>query len=111
MHFDLATAVDIEPMRLLDKIEDTLMLGGWVEQPNTMPGEKFNRMDRPPVNERMVAGVWVLFPVKSGPQYESAAKALWDALNKQGIRGTPVSITGEQAYSLNAIHVWVGGKP
>ena len=111
MHFDLSTAEDIEPMRLLDKVEDALKSGGWIEQPDTSPSIKFNRMGASAVAVRTVAGVWVLFPTRSGPEYENAAKALRAALDKQGLVGNLVVISGEQSSDLNVIHVSVGGKP
>lgn len=109
--FDLSATVEIEPMRLLDKIEAALGLGGWIEQPDASPVPKFDRMNKSPVGIRTVAGVWVLYPTKSVSEYESAAKALRTALDKQGILGSLYSISGEQPYDLNVIHVWVGGKP
>jgi hypothetical protein len=110
MHFDIATAVEIEPMRLVDEIEAALGLGGWIEQIDESPVQKFNRANKPPVGERMVAGVWVLYPNWLGPEYEKAAKALRGAFDKQGIVGSLVSVGGKQPYD-SVIHVWVGGKP
>jgi hypothetical protein len=38
--FDLSATVEIEPMRLLDKIEAALGLGGWIEQSDGLTGPK-----------------------------------------------------------------------
>jgi hypothetical protein len=112
MHFDLAVTQEIEPMRLLDKIEDALTLGGWIEQPDNSPSPKFNRINKSSVGVRTIGGVWVLYPTKSGPEYENAAKALRSAFDKQGLLGSFISWVGEpQPYDLNVVHVWVGGKP
>lgn len=111
MHFDLGMTVEIEPMRLVDKIEAALALGGWIEQPDTSPIPKFDRMNKSPVGVLTVGGVWVLYPTKSGSEYESAAKTLRTALDKEGVLGSLYSISGDAPYDLNVIHVWVGGKP
>lgn len=109
MHFDVSTSLDLEPMRLLDKIEYSLTLGGWIEQPDK--SASFNRMNKSPVGVRTVAGVWILYPKRSGPEYEGAVKALRAALDKEGILGSFIALTGEQPSDLKVIHVWVGLKP
>jgi hypothetical protein len=78
--FDLSMTPEIEPMRLVDQIEAALSLGGWVEQLDISPSAKFNRLNKSPVGERTVAGVWIIYPNWLGPEYENAAKALGSRL-------------------------------
>ena len=111
MHFDLSVTQEIEPLRLLDKVEDAITLGGWIEQLDKSPVSHFDRMNKSMVGIRTVLGVWVLYPQKSGPEFERAAKALRDALDKQNLTGSFLAISGDEPYNLDAIHVWVGGKP
>jgi hypothetical protein len=111
MHFDLSMTTELEPMRLLDKIEDALRLGEWIESPYSGSVASFNRVNRPNVGVRNVAGVWVLYPKPSGPTYEKAAKALREALDSEGIVGSFITIDPGGPGDLNAIHVWVGEKP
>jgi hypothetical protein len=111
MHFDLSMTTEIEPMRLLDKVEDSLILGEWIEQPPSSGFSVFNRMGKPNVAVHTVAGVWVLYPKKSGPEFEKAAKALRAALDAEGLVGSFITIDPGDPSDLGAIHVWVGGKP
>ena len=109
--FDLSMHVEVEPMRLLDKIEDALLAAGWKEQPVSDGGQTFNRMNRPAVGERTVAGVWVMYPVQSGPPFDKAAEALVDALRDKKIGTALIRVDPGDKSDLGVIHIWVGGKP
>lgn len=59
MHFDLAMHQDLEPMRLLDKVENALILAGWQEAPPPPGITLFERGNRPHVAIRTMAGIWI----------------------------------------------------
>jgi hypothetical protein len=111
-HFDLSLTPTLEPLRLLEKIEAGLKQAGWAEE---RPDPSIIAFDRGggavPVSERTVAGVWVIFPDKSGPRYIAAGKALSAALRAQGINGNEIELTGTDPTDLGRVHVWVGEKP
>lgn len=112
MHFDLEMHQDIEPLRLLDKIENALLLAGWLEQPPRADHQQFDRITRPKVAVgRTVAGVWILWSEGSGDRSKSAAKTLRDALDDDGVAASFVTVLKPDAYDLDKIHVWVGAKP
>lgn len=111
VHFDLAVHQDVEPMRLLDKIENALLLAGWQEKDPPPGVPMFNRLGRSPVGVRTVAGIWVQYPEKSGEPFKSAAITLADALRDNGLVVSEVHITGSDPIDLDKIHVWVGAKP
>ena len=112
MHFDLEMHQDIEPMRLLDKIENALLLAGWEEQPPRSDHQTFDRVNRSKVAiGRTVAGVWVLWPQPSSEPFKSAADALVKALRDNGITATLVTATHPDAYDSDKIHIWVGARP
>ncbi len=108
--FDLAVHVEIEPMRLLDQIEDAVSAGDWVEQPGPSVWAQFNRLGRPPVGIKSVAGIWIIWPTKSERLHEAAA-ALQTALAGEEIATTVVEDRGDAEYDQNVVHIWVGGKP
>jgi hypothetical protein len=109
--FDLSMAQELEPMRLLDKIEDTLILGQWVLRPTPPTAVMFNRMNKPPVGIRTVAGIWILYPKQSGPSFERAATELAGALRDEQIISSLISLDPGIPSDLGVIHIWVGGKP
>lgn len=111
MHFDLAMNQDLESMRLLDRIENALLSAGWQEQPPPAGITTFDRMSRLKVGIRTNAGVWVLYPRKSGEPFKSAATALSEALRAEGLIVALNIITGDNPYDLDKIHVWAGAKP
>jgi hypothetical protein len=111
MHFDLAVQNDLEPMKLLDKIEDAVVAAGWIEQPPPTAWGRFNRSNRSAVGEKTVAGVWVLHSVRSDPAVGDAAKALIEALRGERIATSDMTINPGDETDLGVVHIWVGGKP
>ncbi len=112
MHFDLEMTPRIEIMKLLDKIENALLLAGWKEQPPRPEVPQFDRISRSKVGgARSVAGVWVLWPQPSGEPFKSAADTLVSALKDKGITASLVNVVNPDAYDSDKIHVWVGDKP
>jgi len=112
--FDLSTQQDLESMRLLEKIEDVLISAKWVERPPPTGSQLFNRMNKPAVGLRTVAGIWVLFPKRSGPQFEKFEKAATqfvEALRAEEIAVSLITVDPGSAEDLGVIHIWVGGKP
>lgn len=109
-HFDLAVTQEIEPMRLLDKVEDALKKAGWIEEPADPRATHFNRIGRSAVAVRTMAGVWILYPATSEAQ-RNAASALVGALRVKHIDSTEIRITEPTQFDFASIHVWIGGKP
>jgi hypothetical protein len=105
--FDLAMQTDLEPMRLLDKVENSILMAGWKEIPPDSRGQTFNRGNRPTVAIRTVAGVWVL----SALEFQKQGHALVLALRKEGLRTSEHIITGNDPVDHRGVAVWVGGKP
>jgi hypothetical protein len=113
MHFDLAMSTQLEPIRLMEKIEDALIMGGWLEVPPDPRTTTFNRINKPPVGIRTVAAVWILFSEKSDERFREAAIALVGALRKEGIASQLTETTEKSTtpFDLDKIHVWIGEKP
>jgi hypothetical protein len=109
--FDLSMQQELKSMRLLDKIEDALLSAKWVEHPPLSGAVQFDRMNRPKVAIRTVAGVWVLYPKRSGQVFENAATQLAEALRAEDITASLIVIDPGDEQDLGIIHVWVGGKP
>jgi hypothetical protein len=110
-HFDFEMHQDLEPMVLLDEIENVLALAGWQEQP-TRPGRQtFDRVNRPPVAiGRTIAGVWILWPTGDG-SFKAAADAFRDELKANGIVASSVEIANPEAFDLDKVHIWIGERP
>jgi predicted nucleotidyltransferase len=109
--FDLSMQQELESMRLLDKIEDVVLSAKWIERPPPSTYSVFDRSNRPKVGIKTVAGVWVLFPKRSGPIFERAATQLVEALRAEDIATSLITVDPGDAEDLGVIHVWVGGKP
>lgn len=110
--FILAVHEDVETLRLLDKLEDAALAGGWEEEETPPQRPTFRRMGRPPVGIRMVAGVWVCFHVADPKIVVDAALALRKALDAQGLVGATFAMTDDDPRQpAGAVHIWVGGKP
>lgn len=109
-HFDLEMQQDLEPMVLLEEIENVLLLAGWEEQAPRPERPTFNRVNRPSVAVgRTVAGVWVVWP--TGSSLKDAADAIRDGLKGNGIVASSMQGTQPDAYDADKVHVWVGVKP
>jgi hypothetical protein len=110
IHFDLSMHVDAEPMRLTDKIEDALLAAGWREQQDTSGVDKFNRGNRPPVANRTVGGVRILYPNTDQDLVNAGSMLVW-ALRNEGIATGEFRATQPLPSDIGVIHVWIGVKP
>jgi hypothetical protein len=110
--FDLAMHQDLEPMRLLGKIEQVFLLAKWQETPPPPGIPTFNRgPGTMPVAIRTNAGVWVIYATRSGEPLKSAATALADALQAAGIITALDFDPSDDPYAVDKISIWVGAKP
>lgn len=109
--FDFEMTQDLEPMVLLDEIENCLAMARWSEQ-SPRPGHPtFDRINRPKVAVgRTVAGVWVLWPT-GNDALKKAGRALHDALVLQNITSSALEIMKPDEYDLGKVHIWVGQRP
>jgi hypothetical protein len=110
IRFDLSMHVDSEPMRLTDKIEDSLLAAGWKEQPDQSGTNKFNRGNRPPVADRTVGGVWVLYPADDPNLVNAGSMLVW-ALRNAGIVTRELREMKPLPSDVGVIHAWIGVKP
>ena len=109
--FDMAMHVDIEPMRLLGQIEETLVAAGWHEQAPTDGTQTFNRGEgKVPVGERTMLGIWVLHPADD-PDLAKSASVLIRALLSEGLVTQDTLLSHPAASDRGVIHVWIGAKP
>jgi hypothetical protein len=111
MHVDFAMDQSLESMNLLDEVEGAILSAGWEEVPPPPNVATFNRGNKPPVAIRTNAAVWVLYPLRSGEPFKSAAESLAKSLRQNGLIVGLNVILGADPYDLDKIHVWTGAKP
>src|SRR4051812_45004145 len=102
-NFDLSVHQDIEPMKLLDKIEDALLASDWNEQQDKAPVSKFNRGNRSPVAVRTTVGIRILHCVCSEERYAKAAAALISALRNAKLQVTDITVNPGGESDRNVI--------